>query len=331
MTPTDSERLLAIIAAQNEIIATGLELDAVMHLVVLRVRSLTGADAAVVELVDGDEMVYEAVAGTAEAHSGVRLRRDSSLSGMCVALDQILRSDDTTVDPRVNRALCARVGAGSMVCVPLRHGDAVIGVLKVYSAASHAFTASDEETLDLLSGLIAAQMTHATRFEDDEVEAGQRDPLTELYNRRAYDGRLVLEAERARRYQHPLAVVLLDLDGFKAVNDELGHPAGDQVLAQVGAVLAGSRFADSAFRIGGDEFAVLLPETDISGAQAVGERLAAQISVSALGGGRVTASWGAASGDGDPVLLHERADMALMTAKFERGRRFASDADDGPA
>jgi diguanylate cyclase (GGDEF)-like protein len=324
VTLTDSERLLAIIAAQNEIIATGLELDAVMHLVVLRARSLTGADAAVVELVDGDEMVYEAVAGTAEAHSGVRLRRDPSLSGMCVVLNQILRSDDTAVDPRVNRALCAKVGAGSMVCVPLRHGDDVVGVLKVYSAAPHSFTAEDEGTLDLLSGLIAAQMTHATRFED-EVAAGQRDPLTELYNRRAYDERLVLEAERARRYQHLLAVVLLDLDGFKAVNDELGHPAGDKVLAQVGAVLAGSRFADAAFRIGGDEFAILLPETDIVGAQAVGQRLAAQIAASALGGGRVTASWGAASGDGDPVLLHERADMALMTAKFDG--RFAPGSD----
>jgi diguanylate cyclase (GGDEF)-like protein len=325
MASPQSQRLLAVIAAQNEIIATGLELDAVMHLVVLRARSLTGADAAVVEVVDGDEMVSEAVAGTAESHPGLRVRRDSSLSGTCVALDQLLRSDDTAVDPRVNRAICAQVGAGSMVCAPLHHGDTVVGVLKVYSAAPRSFSAEDEGTLELLGDLVAARMAHASRFEG-AAETTRRDPLTELPNRRAYDERLVLEAERARRYEHPLAVVLLDIDGFTALNEKLGHPGGDRVLVQVAAVLSASRFADAAFRIGGDEFGVLLPETDILGAQAVGGRLAARISAAALDGGRLTASWGAASG-GDPVLLHERAEMALMTAKFGNRRRFASDPD----
>src|SRR5215213_7558873 len=113
MALPDSERLLAIIGAQNEIASSGLELDAVMHLVVLRARGLAGADGAVVELVDGDEMVSEVVAGTAEAHPDVRVRRDSSLSGMCAALGQVLRSDDTATDPRVDRKTCLHVGAGS--------------------------------------------------------------------------------------------------------------------------------------------------------------------------------------------------------------------------
>src|SRR5687768_11242601 len=121
MTSRDSEHLLEILAAQNEVIASGLELDAVMHLVVLRARSLTGADAAVLELVDGDDMVFEAVGGSAEPHAGVRRRRDGTLSGMCVALGQVLRADDTSADPRVDPASCAALGAGSMVCAPVRH------------------------------------------------------------------------------------------------------------------------------------------------------------------------------------------------------------------
>jgi diguanylate cyclase (GGDEF)-like protein len=322
------ERLLAIIGAQNEVIATGLELDAVMHLVVLRARSLTGADAALVELVDGEEMVHEAVAGTAESFPGIRLRRDSSLSGMCVALGKVMRSDDTSTDPRVDRAVAAKVRAGSMVCAPLRHDDAVVGVLKVYSLAAHSFGAIDEQTLELLSGLIAAQMAHASRFAD-EVETSRRDSLTDLLNRRAYDERLVLEAERARRYHHTLGLVLLDLDRFKNVNDELGYSAGDRILAEVAAVLSTSRYADATFRIGGDEFAVLLPETDRLGAEVVGERLAESIHAARLADGRVTASWGAASHDGDPLILHERADMALLKAKFGRGdQRFPSGSGD---
>jgi diguanylate cyclase (GGDEF)-like protein len=324
---SESDRLRAIIAAQNEIIASGLELDAVMHLVVLRARSLIGADAAVVELLDGDELVSAAAAGTAEAHAGLRVRRDSSLSGMCVALSQSLRSDDTSADPRVNRKVCAKVGAGSMVCVPLRHDDAVAGVLKVYSAAPHSFDMKDEQALELLSAMIAAQMTRAARVQD-ETETTRRDELTGLFNRRAYDERLVHEAERARRYEHPLGLVLLDIDGFKTVNEELGRSGGDQVLAKIAEILASSRYADAAFRIGDDEFAVLLPETDVAGVGIVGERLAERIAAAGLGGGGVTVSWGAASRhDGDPLVLHERADMRLLTAKFGRARRFASDAD----
>jgi diguanylate cyclase (GGDEF)-like protein len=297
-----------------------------MHLVVLRSRSLTGADAAVIELVDGDELVSKVAAGAAEGHPDLRFRRDSSLSGMCLTLGQALRSDDTTADPRVDRKLCARVGAGSMVCVPLRQDAAVTGVLKVYSAASHAFDVNDEQALELLSGPLEAAMTNATRLAK-EAEPSGRDELTRLFNRRAYDERLVHEAERARRYEHPLGLVLLDIDGFEAVNRELGSPAGDGVLTRIAEILAASRYADAAFRIGGDEFAVLLPETGLVGAEVVGARLAEQIGAAGLGGGRVTVSWGAASHEGDPLVLHERADMRLLAAKFGRGRRFASDAD----
>jgi diguanylate cyclase (GGDEF)-like protein len=315
---TDSKRLLAIIEAQNEIIATDLELDAVMRLVAYRARSLTGADGAVIELVDGEEMVYEAVSGVAETFPGVRVRREATLSGMCVSMGQVLRSDDTAHDPRVEGQMCKRLGAASMVCVPLRHDNEVVGVLKVYSGRPHSFAADDERTLELLSGLVSAQMTHASRFEE-EVDPSRRDALTQLFNRRAYDERLVHEAERARRYHHSVALLLFDLDRFKELNDDLGHPAGDNVLFEVGGLLAASRFADAAFRIGGDEFAVLLPETDLYGAEAVADRLAARIDGARLGGGRITVSWGAAAGEGDPVLLHERADWALLAAK-ERNR-----------
>jgi diguanylate cyclase (GGDEF)-like protein len=100
------------------------------------------------------------------------------------------------------------------------------------------------------------------------------DPLTELYNRRLFSETFEKELNRARRYGQPLGLVLLDLHRFKEVNDKHGHPRGDEVLRAAAATLKKSlRTSDSAFRIGGDEFALLLPQTDAPQALALGRRI----------------------------------------------------------
>jgi len=94
------------------------------------------------------------------------------------------------------------------------------------------------------------------------AEQSERDPVTALPNRAAFDRILRDEFERARRYRRELSVVLFDVDGFKSVNDMFGHPAGDRILAQVASVLKSSlRQSDVVFRYGGDEFAAICPET----------------------------------------------------------------------
>jgi diguanylate cyclase (GGDEF)-like protein len=104
------------------------------------------------------------------------------------------------------------------------------------------------------------------------------DPLTGLYNRRQFVSALTLELRRSQRYGLELALLMLDLDGFKRLNDELGHLFGDLVLQRVAQVLRRSvRDADSACRYGGDEFAVVLPETDRLGAYALAERVRERI------------------------------------------------------
>ncbi len=100
------------------------------------------------------------------------------------------------------------------------------------------------------------------------------DPLTGLYNRRLFEESLQRESNRARRYNHQLALVLLDLHRFKEVNDKFGHPRGDEVLRAAAATLRSSlRTSDSAFRIGGDEFALLLPQTDTAQAMSLSRRI----------------------------------------------------------
>ncbi len=111
-----------------------------------------------------------------------------------------------------------------------------------------------------------------------EREQSTCDPLTGLLNRRAFLGMGDFEVERARRYGHPLAVVFLDLDNFKQINDTRGHAIGDSLLQTVAAALRNSlRTTDSVARIGGDEFAIMLPEIGHAEATETGQKIAENI------------------------------------------------------
>jgi diguanylate cyclase (GGDEF)-like protein len=305
---------MAIIKTQSEIAASDLDTDQVMHLVARRAQEITGATSAVIELPEGDEMVYAVTSGEATPYLGIRMDRRSTLSGLALDRGDVLYCEDTEIDPRVDRRASRRVNLRSMICVPLKHQGDAVGVLKVYSPNPRQFGPADVETLNLLSDAMSAHLAHASLFEIAAKE-GRTDALTGLFNRRAYEERRVVEAARSARYGHPLALSLFDLDGFKEVNDRHGHPAGDDVLKGVAQVIDSSRLTDDAFRIGGDEFAVLMPETTFDGGQIAAKRLADAIAEAHLGDGSVTASYGVAATTGDALSLHDAADRALLAAK----------------
>jgi diguanylate cyclase (GGDEF)-like protein len=320
MSEPNSRHLLAIIETQTEIAASDLDLDAVMRLIATRAQELTRANAGAIEIVDGDEMVYRVTTGEATPFLGVRLKMATSLSGLCVAEGRVLRSDDTSTDPRVDAEACRRVNARSMLCVPLVHQGETVGVLKVYSPEAGNFVDGDVETLELLSGLIAAHMSHASLFAA-EVHGGRHDALTGLLNRRAYEERLPVEIARANRFGRPLSLCLLDLDGFKKINDTLGHPSGDRALQQVAALIDESRLTDDGFRIGGDEFAILMPETEREEAELAAARLCEAIKGIGMSDGSLGASFGVAEGADDPTVMHAMADERLLAAKDRLHRR----------
>jgi len=149
------------------------------------------------------------------------------------------------------------------------------------------------------------------------------DTLTGVGNRQALDVRAAAEVERARRYSHPLALILFDLDHFKAVNDAWGHETGDQVLRTAArTVVAGVRDADGVYRWGGEEFIVLVPHTDLRGAEALAESLRQALAgLTHPRAGRVTASFGVSAWQGDLTwqTWFQRADQALYAAK-RKGR-----------
>jgi diguanylate cyclase (GGDEF)-like protein len=322
--PQSAIQLRAIIRTQTEIAASDLDLQATMQLIAGRAQELTRASAGVIELAEGEEMVYTVTTGEATPYLGTRLAIASSLSGLCVREGRVLRSDETAEDPRVDTEACRRVNAHSMICVPLVHQGETVGVLKVYSPRPNHFDQADVETLELLSELIAAHMSHASLYEVESHD-NRHDALTGLGNRRAFEERLPVEAARASRSQQPLTLCLLDLDGFKGVNDRLGHPAGDEVLRGVARVLDEARVADDCFRIGGDEFAVVMPETSLEEAASAVERIAARVRNAGLGDGMIDVSYGVATtSDPDAASLHAAADAELLAAKdrlYGRRRR----------
>ena len=155
------------------------------------------------------------------------------------------------------------------------------------------------------------------------LELSRTDPLTTLFNRSQLSGTLEQEVSRTRRSDRGFCLLMIDLDGLKTINDTLGHHRGDEVLRAVGGVIRGSiRNVDTAYRFGGDEFLVLLPETDIAGAFVVAEKIrsgAEEVGVSVTGSGTDTSvSIGLVSHPEDGLSAEElmiAADRAMYQAK----------------
>ena len=249
-----------VIRLQTDIAKMGLDLGGVMALVAERSRELTRADGSVIELAEEEHMVYRASAGSVSNLLGLRLARNGSLSGLFVKQGIPLRCDDSELDGRVDLVACRAVGLRSMVVVPLKHGAHVVGVLKVVSRRPDAFTVEDEDLLGLLSGLVAAAMYHATVFDFEElVHRATHDPLTGLPNRALFYDRLRQQFAQATASSSEFAVLNLDMDGLKPINDRYGHRFGDAAIIAVAERLRSqTRHTDIAARLGGDEFAVLL-------------------------------------------------------------------------
>lgn len=124
--------------------------------------------------------------------------------------------------------------------------------------------------------LVVQDVTEIAAYEEKLREMNVRDGLTGVFNRRYLDHQLSVEFERFRRYRRPLSVLLLDIDLFKRVNDRFGHPCGDAVLkATAAAIREGVRRSDLLARYGGEEFCCVLPETSLSGALVLAEKLRA--------------------------------------------------------
>jgi len=257
--------------------------------------------------------------------------------------------DPDAAPPHPRRAVDASAGDSFALAVAMRAlvsspGPEYLGVISIARRARR-FSREEEELLEYLAGQAVVSIENASLHETVERQA-VTDDLTGLANARALHSILDREAERSRRFQSPLGLVMLDIDDFKQVNDVHGHQQGDEVLASISSVLRDlSRDIDTPARYGGEELAVILPQTDAQGAAQLAERMREAVDgmrvprVGGRGSLHVTASFGAAAipeSAVDKASLIAAADAALYRAKrngknrVERAVPFPAGAPSGP-
>jgi diguanylate cyclase (GGDEF)-like protein/PAS domain S-box-containing protein len=298
--------------------------DEVFGLVAKEVASLLGAAAGTVVRFGSEDGI---VMGTWAAESGKAVTVGTSLplngtsatarvsrSGQAERMD-----DDDSLDEGTRR-LVLGTPYRTEAAAPIRVGSRMWGSIGVLSNHEEPLEAEAELRLASFAELVGVGVAN-TEGRARLASQAATDPLTGLANHRAFFERLYADVERARRHGRPLSLVIIDLDLFKLVNDAHGHPTGDRVLVEVAERLSAlTRAEDTLARVGGEEFAWLLPESDAHAAWAAAERARLAISTKLFtGAGRVTMSAGiAALAPGGSVneLVHA-ADAALYWAKAE--------------
>ncbi|WP_341678743.1 sensor domain-containing diguanylate cyclase [Niveibacterium sp. SC-1] len=330
------EKLLEVIRIQTEVSRLGADLGGVMSLVAEEALGLIGADGAVIELAEGEDMVYRAAAGITQGSLGLRLQRTSSLSGLAVSTGETLSCDDTENDPRVNREACRKVGIRSMIVMPLRHNDATVGALKVVSARPGGFLGTEASVLQLLSGLVGAAMFYAAKYDTEVLfHKATHDAMTDLANRSLFMDRLRSVLARSTRDKRLSGVLVVDMDGLKQTNDSYGHRVGDAVIVEFSRRLRNvSRKSDTVARLGGDEFGLILTPIDSrEGLSATTNRLHNELSAPFVFEGQpfyLRASVGGAivPEDGEEAeRIVEVADIRMYEVKRGSAPKHASAAD----
>lgn len=316
-------------------VVSSLELDKVLDRILESARSFMAMPSGMLAVYNERNAEMELHVHSGLSPEFVRLER-WPVSGRGDALTRVAMDDfsiqyspDVSQEAETTQDLVEE-GVRTMVCVPLAVHNHPVGILYLYDFDSRVLEEKQLKHLALLASFAAMAIDNASLHGRTKMMA-LTDALTGLYNNRYFMQVFPHELIRARRYMKPISLIMIDVDNFKKLNDTYGHPKGDQVLANLGKILTGAlRAADFSFRYGGEEFAVILPETRLEGAFLVAESLRDRVcrELSPLLGQdsqqKVSVSLGVSSfpSDGsttDELLSH--ADACLYKAKHQGKNR----------
>jgi diguanylate cyclase (GGDEF)-like protein len=298
-------------------LSSDLRLDEVLDQITAKAQTAVGGKECALLIADGDQM-------RADRHSGIPAGSLAALEAWANEQRGVLREGAVVIDDLASAPGLADLARdpdlplGSMCAAPLMFRDQLYGVLTALAHGSKVFLPGDSAALTAYAAHAAIALSNARLVERLERQAAE-DPLTELANQRAFRRACEAEFSRAQREGGAISIVVFDLDHFKEINDLHGHPYGDNVLRGVGGALRASvRPHDTVARLGGEEFAILLPGADADAAYEVAERARTAITQVPVEDRRLSSSAGVASDSSPgmcPAQLLQRADRALYDAK----------------
>jgi diguanylate cyclase (GGDEF)-like protein len=215
-------------------------------------------------------------------------------------------------------------GSGSFLSIPLQYKDRVLGLLNFIRKDKNDFSVDAVQLLTSVAQQVAMALLNSHLFQE-KLDLSVTDELTQLANRRLFQTRLELEWNRARRFNSPLSLLMVDIDHFKVYNDRNGHLLGDKALKELARILEkNTRKVDTVARFGGEEFVIILPGQDRSTAKSVADKLRRAVfngkftRTQSQPGGHLTISVGVATYPGDAedsTVLLNRSDLALYASK----------------
>ena len=309
MTRTDSRlaELLRLVLSEQD-------LESVLARIAVSLDELIGCDAVVIWENQGDELVpLHAYGRDAELMRTVRAAHGEGITGLAASTRQPVRANDAHLDPRSIQIPGTPVEPESIDAMPLVARDELIGALSVYRCGEgNPFAPEDFELAEEFAALAAVVLDNVRVRVHFEQLAGT-DDLTGLANRRRFREELDRELSRATRAGADVGLLIVDIDDFKAINDCYGHTVGDETLRQTADELVRRvRQSDLVARIGGDEFAILLPDTTLVQARQLCERVSLPL---LIGGRTVRLTAGEAATDSGGSDLYHDADALLLRAK----------------
>lgn len=322
--PTSGEtklKQLNTLIEMSTLINSSLDTKQVREKVITAATLLLGTEAGSLLLVDHGtgELFFEVTVGEKrEEVKAIRLAPGTGIAGWVAEHREPVVSNKVAADKRFYSGVDVKSGfvTRNIVCVPVIAKDRLIGVLQAINKIEGDFSDDDATILFALANQVAIAIENAKLYQESIT-----DGLTGLYHHKYFEMRFREELDRAKRYQNPLSLAMVDIDFFKKVNDEHGHLAGDQVLRGLAAFLKkATRLSDIAARYGGEEFALVLPYVTEKDMHPIGERLRKDVAARDFDGIKVTISIGLAYFDGGNADITttqfiEAADKALYRAK----------------
>lgn len=322
----EREEELSVINSCSAIITSSLDIQEIYDRFIGELKKVVDINWSSIVLIEDSHLSFLAL--YSEIGSAWKLGERMPLRGTgteWVALNKkaLLESDLAQGGQFVTAKYHYRQGVRTIAYLPLIAKGLVIGGFVAGACSPNAYSQRHIALLEQLAAQIAMSIENSRLYAEAEEKA-RIDELTDLLNRRSLNELMTTEINRHSRYGGVFSLIILDLDNFKAFNDNYGHVAGDKLLKEIGGVLKGTiRSTDQAFRYGGDEFAILLPNTPIDAASQVADRVRRQVAANVKAGHiTITISLGLANWPADGVAADEivaAADGALYRAKREGG------------